>query len=101
MDIVSRFVTYIFVQECLFSLATAVGKPMHLDMGTINKTRPSCCARVKVLVNLLADMPKQVRLDIENESMGEIRTEWVKIKYDFLPTYCKECKIQGHDMFAC
>ncbi|WMV42323.1 hypothetical protein MTR67_035708 [Solanum verrucosum] len=36
-----------FVKEALFSIATAVGKPLHLDMTTINKTRPSC-ARVKV-----------------------------------------------------
>ncbi|KAG5585002.1 hypothetical protein H5410_045436 [Solanum commersonii] len=36
--------------ECkiaLFSLATTVGKPLHLDMATINNTRPSY-ARVKV-----------------------------------------------------
>lgn len=31
-----------FVKECLFSLAYAVGKPMHLDLATINRTRPSC-----------------------------------------------------------
>ncbi|KAG5611139.1 hypothetical protein H5410_022420 [Solanum commersonii] len=30
-----------FVKESLFSLALAVGKPLHLDMATINKTRPS------------------------------------------------------------
>jgi len=36
-----------FVKESIFSLATAVGKPIHLDMATINKRRPSC-ARVKV-----------------------------------------------------
>lgn len=86
-----------FVKECLFSLASAVGKPPHLDMETINKTRPSC-ARVKIHVDLLADLPKKVRMDIENEATGEVRTEWVKIQYDFMPKYCKECKLQGHDM---
>lgn len=35
------------VKEVLFSLASAVGKPLQLDSTTINKTRPSC-ARVKV-----------------------------------------------------
>ncbi|WMV59282.1 hypothetical protein MTR67_052667 [Solanum verrucosum] len=40
-----------FVKECLFSLASAVGKPIQLDLATINKTRPSC-ARVKGLVDL-------------------------------------------------
>ncbi|KAG5615463.1 hypothetical protein H5410_015287 [Solanum commersonii] len=41
-----------FVKEPLFSLATAVRKPLHLDMAIINKTRPNC-ARVKVQVDLL------------------------------------------------
>lgn len=53
-----KFVPAYFVKECLFSLANRVGKPLHLDMATINKTRPSC-ARVKVLVNLLAELPKK------------------------------------------
>ncbi|KAH0748041.1 hypothetical protein KY290_027273 [Solanum tuberosum] len=43
-----------FGKESLFSLAAAVGKPLHLDLAMINKTRPSC-AKVKVLVDLLAD----------------------------------------------
>lgn len=89
-----------FVKECLFSIASAVGKPLHLDMATINKTRPSC-ARVKILVDLLADLPKKVRMDIEDEATREVRTKWVKINYDFLPKYCKQCKIQGHDQFEC
>ncbi|XP_070020060.1 uncharacterized protein [Nicotiana sylvestris] len=89
-----------FVRECLFSLASAVSKPLHLDLATVKKTRPSC-ARVKVSVDLLADLPKKVRLDIVNEHTGDIRTEWVTIKYDYLPKYCKECKLQGHDVFEC
>ncbi|XP_075088391.1 uncharacterized protein LOC142170390 [Nicotiana tabacum] len=89
-----------FVKECLFSLASAVGKPLHLDLATVKKTRPSC-ARVKVLVDLLADLPKKVRMDIVNEVNGDVRTEWVTINYDYLPKYCKECKLQGHDILEC
>ncbi|KAH0644547.1 hypothetical protein KY284_032431 [Solanum tuberosum] len=58
-----------FVKESIFSLATAVGKPLHLDMATINKTRPSC-----------------VR---------------VKIQYDMLPKYCKECRMKRHNKEGC
>ncbi|XP_070019834.1 uncharacterized protein [Nicotiana sylvestris] len=89
-----------FVKECLFSLASAVGKPLHLDMATINKTRPSC-ARVKVLVDLLVDLPKKVRMDIINEANGTTRSEWVNIQYDMLPKYYKNCKLQGHAQFEC
>lgn len=49
-----------------------MGKPLHLDIATINKMRPSC-ARVKVSVNLLSDMPKTVRMDIEDENTGAVR----------------------------
>lgn len=55
-----------FVKDSLFSLASAIGEPLQLDLATINKTRPSC-ARVKVLVDLLATTPKEVIMDIENE----------------------------------
>lgn len=58
----------------MFSLASAVGTPLHLDLATTNKTRPSC-ARVKVLVDLIEDLPKRVRMDIEDEVAGTVRTE--------------------------
>lgn len=54
-----------FVKECLFSVASTVGKLIHLDQATINKTRPSC-ARVKVLVDFKGDFPKVVQMNIEN-----------------------------------
>ncbi|XP_019230680.1 PREDICTED: uncharacterized protein LOC109211587 [Nicotiana attenuata] len=89
-----------FVKECLFSLPSTVGIPQYLDLATVNKTRPSC-ARVKVLVDLLDELPKKVRMDIVDEATGDVRTEWVIIKYDYIPKYCKECKLQGHDMIEC
>lgn len=47
-------------------------------MATINKARPSC-ARVKVQVDLLAKLPRIVRMEIKNEVTGLIRTIDVKI----------------------
>lgn len=61
-----------YVIEALFSLASEVGKPLPLDMATINKTRPSC-ARVKVQLDLLADLPQFVQIKILNEAK-----EWSK-----------------------
>uniref|UniRef100_M1AZZ6 Uncharacterized protein n=1 Tax=Solanum tuberosum TaxID=4113 RepID=M1AZZ6_SOLTU len=89
-----------FVKECLFSIAAVVGKPIQLDQATINKTRPSC-ARVKVLVNLKGTFPKVVKMNIEDEKTGEVRTTMVEIKYDYVPKYCGECKMQGHDREDC
>ncbi|KAH0666513.1 hypothetical protein KY285_027719 [Solanum tuberosum] len=89
-----------FVEESIFSLASTVGKPLRLDVATINKTRPSC-ARVKVQVNLLADLPKVIELEVRNEDTKTSRVEKVKIQYDFLPKYCQTCKLQGHPEMKC
>ncbi|KAF3622056.1 hypothetical protein FXO37_32491 [Capsicum annuum] len=84
-----------FVKEYLFSLASKVGKPFQLHLATINKIRPSC-TRKKVLIDLKGKFPKSVLMDIVNEVTGERRTEVISIKYDYLPRYCEDCKMQGH-----
>ncbi|KAF3672494.1 hypothetical protein FXO37_07486, partial [Capsicum annuum] len=89
-----------FVKECLFFLASTVGKPLQLDLATINKTRPSC-ARVKVLIDLKGNFPKSVVMDTVNEEMGEQRTEIILIESDYLSKYCEESKMQGHDDDEC
>ncbi|KAH0651823.1 hypothetical protein KY284_031735 [Solanum tuberosum] len=61
-----------FVKEVLFSLASVVGKPLQLDLATINKPRPSC-ARVKVQVDLLAEKPEFVQMQLEDENTFENR----------------------------
>ncbi|KAK4727146.1 hypothetical protein R3W88_032063 [Solanum pinnatisectum] len=78
------------IKGILFSVASTVGTPIQLDMETINKTRPSC-AKVKVLVDLMSNLLDHVRMDIENESTGAIRTF----------KYCGECKLQGHNIYEC
>ncbi|XP_060182319.1 uncharacterized protein LOC132611983 [Lycium barbarum] len=89
-----------FGQSQLFSMASAVGKPLTLDVATINKTRPSC-ARVKFEVDLFADHPKRVQLQVVDSKTGDIKSKWVKIYYHFMPKYCKECCLQGHDEEGC
>ncbi|WMV57128.1 hypothetical protein MTR67_050513 [Solanum verrucosum] len=89
-----------FEKESLFSLASAVGISLQVDQATINKTRPSC-ARVKVLVDLRADLPKKIYMDIENEKTGETRSQAVHIRYDYILKYCEKCKLQGHNKLEC
>ena len=50
-----------FVKEALFSLASTLGKPLHLDKAMIPKTRPNC-AWVKVQVDLATELSKFVRM---------------------------------------
>ncbi|MCD9645223.1 hypothetical protein HAX54_033990 [Datura stramonium] len=68
-----------------------------MDMAMINRTRPNY-AKVKVIVDLMANLPNHVRMDVEDESTVEMRTKKVKIQYDYLPKYCWECKLQGHSI---
>ncbi|KAH0723023.1 hypothetical protein KY290_006646 [Solanum tuberosum] len=32
---------------------------------------------------------------------GEIKEKWITIKYDHVPKYCKNCKLQGHNETEC
>ncbi|KAH0651959.1 hypothetical protein KY284_031871 [Solanum tuberosum] len=76
-------------------MAKEVGKPLHVDMATKNKSRPSC-AKIKVEVDLLRDFPKRINVGVMKASSGEIISKWINIKYDYMPKYCKTCKLQGH-----
>lgn len=59
-----------FGRETIFSLVAAAGKPLQVDMATTNKTRPSC-ARIKVKVDRLRELPKRINVGIKKKS-GEI-----------------------------
>lgn len=60
-------------------------------MATKEKIRPSC-ARIKVEVNLLGDLPKRINRGMRKNT-EEIIEKWVHIKYDCMPKYCKTCKL--------
>ncbi|KAH0674554.1 hypothetical protein KY290_025257 [Solanum tuberosum] len=77
-----------------------VAKPIQLDQATIKKTRSSC-ARVKVLIDLKGKFPTSVQMNIENPKIGEMRSSLITIQYDYVPKYCLECKMQGHNKINC
>ncbi|KAK4363834.1 hypothetical protein RND71_019075 [Anisodus tanguticus] len=81
-------------ESSLFSMAASVGKPISTDSATRNKTRPSS-ARVKVEVDLIKTHPKSVLIQVGEGA--EITSTSQRIRYDFLPKYCTNCKLQGHD----
>lgn len=66
------------VKESLFSLAYAVRKPIHLDLATINKNRPSC-ARVKVQVDFATKLPKLMEIEVVNNKTKQISIQAIKI----------------------
>lgn len=89
---------YFFGEDMVFSLAAAIGKPLQVDVATKKQTRPRC-ARVKVEVDLLR-VPQTYQSRVRSK-LGEVREKWININYDYIPKYCKSCKIQGHDEHQC
>lgn len=53
------------------------------------------------MVDLLADLPHSMIMDIENEETGEVRFETVTIIYDYIPKYCVEYRLHGHNKEEC
>ncbi|KAK4732195.1 hypothetical protein R3W88_025183 [Solanum pinnatisectum] len=88
------------IGEAIFSIASAVGKPLIVDMATKNQTRPSC-PRVKIEVDLTATLPQRVKINEEDDNTGQIKSKWIKVQYDYIPKYCTECCLQGHDEHNC
>ncbi|XP_060202705.1 uncharacterized protein LOC132631119 [Lycium barbarum] len=81
-------------------MAQAVGTPLVIDKAMKNQTRPSC-ARVKVEVDLLKELPKRIHISCFDEETGEVKAKWQKIQNDYLPKYCTQCKLQGSDLQDC
>ncbi|KAK4338785.1 hypothetical protein RND71_040247 [Anisodus tanguticus] len=87
-----------FGESTLLSHASAIGKPISIDAATRNKTRPSC-AKVKVEIDLLKVHPKRIQIHVVKGE--EIMSKWFTTRYDYLPNYCKTCKLKGHNEVGC
>lgn len=51
-------------------------------------------------VDLLRDFPQRITVGVRKQ-IGEVVEKNVQIKYNYLPKYCKSCKIQGHNEEQC
>ncbi|KAH0665726.1 hypothetical protein KY290_027962 [Solanum tuberosum] len=71
----------------------------EVDTTKLNKTRPSC-ARVKVEVDLMGDFLNRINVGVRKRTW-EITEKWIAINYDYVPKYCKSCKLQGHNEKEC
>ncbi|KAF3663272.1 hypothetical protein FXO37_12058 [Capsicum annuum] len=101
MDLFSRSsLKFFFAKEAISSIASAVAKPLVVDMATKNHTRPNC-ARVKIEVDLVAKLPHRIKINEKGDVTGNIKSKWIKIQYDHKPKYCKECGLQGYDEETC
>ncbi|CAI9089644.1 OLC1v1024256C1 [Oldenlandia corymbosa var. corymbosa] len=81
-------------RKVLFSIASAVGKPLQVDTPTLNLTRPSV-ARFCGEVDLTTELRKSIRIGKKGKKYEQLYT------YEYVPSYCSAyCKI-GHKEFDC
>ncbi|KAF3632412.1 hypothetical protein FXO38_26175 [Capsicum annuum] len=50
----------------------------------------------QIEVDLLAEFPKWINSGMRRKS-EEVAKKWIPIRYDYVPKYCKECRLQGHN----
>lgn len=65
-----------------FTISSVVGKALTMDMSTRNQTRP-ICAMMKVEVDLVAKLPQRVKINEENDIIGEVKSLWIQILYNY------------------
>jgi hypothetical protein len=80
---------------CLSKLASVIGKPIHCDEPTSNKSRLSY-ARVLIEVDLLGALPSPVNVKLPNGS-----TLNQQVFYESLPQFCKLCASIRHITTTC
>ncbi|CAI9108910.1 OLC1v1008616C1 [Oldenlandia corymbosa var. corymbosa] len=78
----------------LYSIASAVGKPLQVDTPTLNLTRPSV-AHFCVDVDLMKDLPKSIRIGKKGKKYEQHYT------YEHVPSYCPACCKIGHKEVDC
>ena len=84
-----------WTNTCLSYIASAVGKPLHMDSHTENKTRLSF-ARICIEIDLSSKLPKSARLNLGN---GKYTT--IRIEYPWVPQNCSHCQVFGHKLSQC
>ena len=84
-----------WTNTCLSYIASAVGKPLHMDSHTENRTRLSF-ARICIEIDLSSKLPKTASL---NSGNGKYTT--IRIEYPWLPQNCSNCQVFGHKLSQC
>lgn len=70
-------------------IASAIGKPIHIDEATANKRRLDF-ARVCVEINAGDELPTDITISVKDESV------MIGVEYQWLPSRCEKCKVFGH-----
>ncbi|KAG9444382.1 hypothetical protein H6P81_015722 [Aristolochia fimbriata] len=83
-----------FQEELLFPIASLAGRVIGMDDPTRNLSRTNV-ARVCVEVDLLKEPPRQVWVGVGEGGF------WQDMCYPRLPSFCRNCREQGHSTKVC
>lgn len=72
---------------------------MKEDVATIVRSRPNL-AKVRVEVDLLKPLTKYVWVGHEGQRFS-LKGHEQKLEYEGVPTFCRTCNLQGHDLLKC
>ncbi|XP_070041419.1 UPF0329 protein ECU02_0060-like [Nicotiana tomentosiformis] len=86
--------------EVLSVLLSPIGKVLHLDLASMQKTRGSV-AKVKMQADLTQFRPHNVFLGFDKDQDVNGDGQWLEVVYEDLPTYCSHCKHLGHEDYSC
>ncbi|XP_009600554.1 uncharacterized protein [Nicotiana tomentosiformis] len=91
---------HFYYMEVLSVLLSPIGKVLHLDLASMQKTRGSV-AKAKMQVNLTQFRPHHVWLGFDEDQDVNGDRQWLEVVYEDLPTYCSHCKYLGHEEYSC
>lgn len=72
----------------------SIGTFLRVDHPTAAMARPSV-ARMCVEIDLSKELPKRIGVKVKGVM------EWQKIVYQNMPSYCSNCRMQGHSTIKC
>lgn len=81
-------------------IASGIGKPLYQDAITKQYSRVDY-ARVCVLVDFDANLPKHLVLLLPSIDQGRVGKCKVRIEYEWLPAKCHLCHSLGHKDEQC
>uniref|UniRef100_M1DIB4 DUF4283 domain-containing protein n=1 Tax=Solanum tuberosum TaxID=4113 RepID=M1DIB4_SOLTU len=55
----------------------------------------------EAIFSIASALPQRVKINEEDDVTGVTKSKWIKVQYDHMPKYCKECCLQGHDEQSC
>lgn len=98
--VIPELPSHFYYRVILSVLLSPIGKVLHLDLASMQKTRGSA-AKVNMQVDLTQDRPYHVWLGFADDQDVNGDGQWLKVVYKDLPTYCLHCKHLGYKEYYC